>query len=88
MQTPTIRPLCPSRLRLLPLALGTALLLGSLLPAQAASRTWTYTYHPNGLPASVDGPRTDVTDTTAGSRTAEAVRNSTGPLRRQQQWEV
>ena len=70
MQTPTIRqprPLCPSRLRLLPLALGTALLLGSLLPAQAASRTWTYTYHPNGLPASVDGPRTDVADTTSYS---------------------
>ena len=70
MQTPTIRPprpLCLSRLRLLPLALGTALLLGSLLPAQATSRTWTYTYHPNGLPASVDGPRTDVADTTSYS---------------------
>ena len=68
MQSPTIRPprpLCPSGLRLLPLALGTALLLGSLLPAQAASRTWTYTYHSNGLPASVDGPRTDVADITS-----------------------
>ena len=36
-------------------------------PATGASRTWTYAYNTQGLLASVDGPRTDVSDVTSYS---------------------
>jgi len=39
------------------------------IQAQAAGQStwWSYTYHPNGLVASIDGPRTDVADVTSFS---------------------
>lgn len=36
----------------------------------AGSRTWTYSYYSNGLLQTVNGPRTDVTDTTTYTYTA------------------
>lgn len=41
------------------------------------SRTWTYTYHPQGLLASVDGPRTDAADITIYEYDAQGNRPTT-----------
>lgn len=49
------------RASLLSLALATALGISS---AEAAERTWSYTYNSLGLLETADGPRTDVTDVT------------------------
>jgi YD repeat-containing protein len=37
---------------------------GFSVTAVGAPRTWTYTYNTNGLPLTIDGPRTDVADLT------------------------
>ena len=50
--------------------------------ATSQSRTWTYTYHSSGQVASVDGPRSDVTDTTTyaydASNRLQTVTNALG----------
>lgn len=45
--------------RVLTACIAALLLVGGV---QAASRTWTYTYHPSGLLATANGPRTDIVD--------------------------
>ena len=65
-------------------ALSLAILLGH--PAQAAERSWSYSYNDLGLIESADGPRTDVQDITRYSYDAKgnltAVTNALGHVTR------
>lgn len=55
------------------LALGALLVLG-VAGEGRAERTWSYTYTPEGLVASADGPRTDVADRTTYAYDAQGNR--------------